>query len=62
MATATAALHRIRGSSLIDAIGLALLAFVVVWVVVTASNPDDEGRIHQRGELLVQETLNKLLG
>jgi hypothetical protein len=35
---------------------------IVVWVVVTASNPDDEGRIHQRGELLVQETLNKLLG
>jgi hypothetical protein len=27
-----------------------------------ASNPDDENRIHQRGELLVQETLNKLLG
>jgi DNA-binding IclR family transcriptional regulator len=34
---------------------------IVVWVVVTASNPDDEDRIHQRGELLVQETLNKLL-
>ena len=33
MATATAALHRIRGSSLIDAIGLALLALVIVWVV-----------------------------
>src|SRR5688572_32385499 len=33
MATATAALHRIRGSSLIDAIGLALLALVVIWVV-----------------------------
>ena len=27
---------------------------VVVWLVVTASNPDDEDRIHQRGELLVQ--------
>lgn len=34
MATATAALHRIRGSSLIDAIGLALLALVIIWVVV----------------------------
>jgi branched-chain amino acid transport system permease protein len=33
MATATAALHRIRGSSLIDAIGLTLLALVVIWVV-----------------------------
>jgi branched-chain amino acid transport system permease protein len=33
MATATAALHRIRGSSLIDAIGLALLALVVLWLV-----------------------------
>jgi hypothetical protein len=35
---------------------------IVVWVVVTASNHDDEDRIHQCGELLVQETLNKLLG
>jgi hypothetical protein len=35
---------------------------IIVWVVVTASNPDDEDRIHQRGERLVQETLNKLLG
>ena len=34
MATATAALHRIRGSSLIDAIGLLLLAVVVIWLVV----------------------------
>ncbi len=34
MATATAALHRIRGSSLIDAIGLLLLALVVIWLVV----------------------------
>ena len=34
MATATATLQRIRGSSLIDAIGLALLALVVVWLVV----------------------------
>ena len=34
MATATAALHRIRSSSLIDAIGLLLLALVVGWLVV----------------------------
>jgi branched-chain amino acid transport system permease protein len=34
MATATATLHRIRGSSLIDAIGLLLLALFVVWLVV----------------------------
>ncbi len=34
MATATAALHRIRGSSLIDAIGLVLLALVILWLVV----------------------------
>jgi branched-chain amino acid transport system permease protein len=34
MATATAALHRIRGSSLIDAIGLFLLGLVIVWIVV----------------------------
>jgi branched-chain amino acid transport system permease protein len=37
MATATAALYRIRASSLIDAIGLLLLALVVVWVVVKFS-------------------------
>jgi branched-chain amino acid transport system permease protein len=34
MATATAALQRVRSSSLIDAIGLLLLALVIVWVVV----------------------------
>ena len=34
MATATAALQRVRGSSLIDAIGLLLLAFVVIWLLV----------------------------
>ena len=34
MATATAALHRIRGSSLIDAIGLLLLGLVILWLVV----------------------------
>jgi branched-chain amino acid transport system permease protein len=34
MATATAALHRIRSSSLIDAVGLLLLGLVVVWLVV----------------------------
>jgi len=33
MATATAALHRIRGSSLIDAIGLLLLALVIIWLL-----------------------------
>jgi branched-chain amino acid transport system permease protein len=34
MATATAALQRVRSSSLIDAIGLILLALVVLWIVV----------------------------
>jgi DNA-binding IclR family transcriptional regulator len=34
---------------------------IVVWVVVTASNPDDEHRIHQRAELLIHNTLNQLL-
>jgi branched-chain amino acid transport system permease protein len=34
MATATATLQRIRGSSLIDAIGLVILALVGIWVVV----------------------------
>jgi branched-chain amino acid transport system permease protein len=34
MATATAALHRIRGSSLIDAVGLLLLGLVILWLVV----------------------------
>ena len=34
MATATAALQRVRGSSLIDIIGLLLLAAVIVWLVV----------------------------
>ena len=34
MATATAALHRIRASSLIDAIGLLLLGLVIVWLLV----------------------------
>jgi branched-chain amino acid transport system permease protein len=34
MATATAALQRVRGSSLIDGIGLLLLGLVVVWIVV----------------------------
>lgn len=33
MATATAALHRIRASSLIDAIGLLLLALLILWVL-----------------------------
>lgn len=34
---------------------------VVVWVVVTGSTPDDEDRIRERGELLIQETLHQLL-
>jgi hypothetical protein len=34
---------------------------VVVWVVVTGSNPDDEARIRRRGELLISETLHQLL-
>jgi branched-chain amino acid transport system permease protein len=34
MATATAALQRIRGSSLIDAIGLVLLGLVILWLLV----------------------------
>jgi branched-chain amino acid transport system permease protein len=34
MATATAALHRIRGSSIIDTVGLLLLGLVIVWLVV----------------------------
>jgi len=34
MATATAALQRVRGSSLIDIIGLLLLAAVIVWLAV----------------------------
>src|SRR5262245_48824694 len=34
MATATAALQRVRGSSLIDIIGLILLAAVIVWLAV----------------------------
>ena len=35
---------------------------VVVWVIVTESNPDDEERIRERGELLIRHTLNQLLG
>ncbi len=34
MATATAALQRVRGSSLIDAIGLLLLGLVLIWLVI----------------------------
>ncbi len=34
---------------------------IVVWVVVTDSTPDDEDRIRERGELLIQETLHQLL-
>ncbi len=40
MSTATAALNRIRGSSLIDAIGLLLFALVLLWLFVKfAENP-----------------------
>jgi site-specific recombinase len=35
---------------------------VAVWVVVIRSNPDDKDRIRERGELLISETLNQLLG
>ena len=35
---------------------------IAVWVVVIASNPDDEDRIRERSELLISETLNQLLG
>src|SRR5512145_3428249 len=34
MATAVAALNRVRGSSLIDAIGLLLVAGIVLWLLV----------------------------
>lgn len=35
---------------------------VVVWVVVIDPTPDDEDRIRERSELLISETLNRLLG
>ena len=35
---------------------------VAVWVVVIDSNPDDEHRIRERSELLINQTLNELLG
>jgi hypothetical protein len=35
---------------------------IAVWVVVTASHPDDEQRIRERGELLMREVLNQILG
>ena len=34
---------------------------IAVSVVATTSNPNDEDRIHERGELLIQETLHELL-
>lgn len=34
---------------------------IAVWVVVTASNSNDEDRVRERGELLIQETLHPLL-
>lgn len=35
---------------------------IAVWVIVTDSNPDDEDRIRERSELLINHTLNQLLG
>jgi hypothetical protein len=33
---------------------------VAVWVVVTASNPEEDERIRARGELLIREAMNQL--
>ena len=33
---------------------------VAVWVIVTDSNPDDEERMRERSELLMNQTLNQL--
>ncbi|MBA2560253.1 MAG: hypothetical protein H0V07_10295 [Propionibacteriales bacterium] len=35
---------------------------ITVWVIVTDSNPDEEDRIRERSELLINYTLNQLLG
>lgn len=35
---------------------------VAVWVIVTDSNPEDEQRIRERGELLIDQTLTRFLG
>lgn len=35
---------------------------IAVWVIVTDSNPQDEDRIRERSELLINHTLNQLLG
>ena len=35
---------------------------LMVWVVVIDSTPNDEDRIRERGELLISQTLNRLLG
>ena len=35
---------------------------IAVWVLVISSNPDDEERIRERSELLINRTLNQLLG
>jgi len=32
-----------------------------VWVVVITSNPADEARIRERGDLLIRQTLSRLL-
>lgn len=35
---------------------------IKVWVIVTDSNPDEEDRIRERSELLINYTINWLLG
>lgn len=35
---------------------------IKVWVIVTDSNPDEEDRIRERSELLINYTFNWLLG
>lgn len=35
---------------------------IAVWVVVISANPHDEDRIRERSELLINQTLNQLLG
>ena len=35
---------------------------LVVWVLVTDSNPDDEDRVRERSDLLISHTVNQILG
>ena len=35
---------------------------IAVWVIVISSNPEDEYRIRERSELLINQTLNQLPG